>query len=70
MKLNDISVLTVMYHSCLRVASLFILLVTGCSSVCMCCSNVIDVAQLESQQMEQHEYMDRARQYRSVLWFS
>ena len=27
-------------------------------------SNVIDVSAIDSQTMEQHEYMDRARQYR------
>ncbi|KAI2561611.1 LAMTOR1 isoform 8, partial [Pan troglodytes] len=28
-------------------------------------SNIIDVSAADSQGMEQHEYMDRARQYRS-----
>lgn len=28
------------------------------------CSNIIDVSAADQQQMEQHEYMDRARQYR------
>ena len=31
--------------------------------MCFICSNVIDVAQLDSQQVEQQEYLDRARQY-------
>lgn len=29
-------------------------------------SNIIDVSAADSQGMEQHEYMDRARQYRSA----
>lgn len=34
------------------------------------CSNIIDVSAADSQGMEQHEYMDRARQYRWDLHFS
>ncbi|XP_015707955.1 ragulator complex protein LAMTOR1 [Coturnix japonica] len=31
------------------------------------CSNIIDVSAADSQGMEQHEYMDRARQYSTRL---
>ena len=34
---------------------------------CSCYSEIIDVAALDSQPIEQHDYMDRARQYRWVL---
>lgn len=35
----------------------------GATVLCLC-SNIIDVSAADSQGMEQHEYMDRARQYR------
>lgn len=41
----------------------------GASVLCLC-SNIIDVSAADSQGMEQHEYMDRARQYRWELCFS
>lgn len=41
----------------------------GATVLCLC-SNIIDVSAADSQGMEQHEYMDRARQYRWDLRFS
>lgn len=41
----------------------------GATVSCLC-SNIIDVSAADSQGMEQHEYMDRARQYRWDLHFS
>lgn len=41
----------------------------GATVLCLC-SNIIDVSAADSQGMEQHEYMDRARQYRWDLLLS
>ncbi|NXD03242.1 LTOR1 protein, partial [Calcarius ornatus] len=38
----------------------------GAAVLCLC-SNIIDVSAADSQGMEQHEYMDRARQYSTRL---